>query len=83
MGFSQKFEPIEVSYEPRIVRKKIWVDNEWRDQVRYQIQIIGPKADQRMAWLTATFGDKGWWWSGWGTLTMNEDVYMMYKLRWE
>lgn len=83
--FSQYIEHVEVSREARIVRKKVWVNNEWRDLVKYSIQMSADSTTrERVDWLADTYGNNSTKWSyHWGNLTMDEDVYTMYKLRWE
>ena len=82
--FSQVIDHVEVSYAPRIIRKKIWRNDEWQDLTRYQIQIrADSSSNEIIAWLADTYGDNSSKWTyNWGSLTMDEDVYTMFKLRW-
>lgn len=79
--FSQINTYEDYTPQTRIIRKKIWRDNEWQDLTRYQIQIPIRLSSDIITWLTSTYGDQGWTYIG-GSLTMDEDVYTLYCLRW-
>lgn len=82
--FSQINTYEDYTPQTRIIRKKIWRNEEWQDLTRYQIQIrADSSSNEIIAWLADTYGDESSKWTyNWGSLTMDEDVYTMFKLRW-
>jgi hypothetical protein len=70
------------------VRKQMWDGNQWVETVNYRIpQLV---SSQERDWLYATFGGQNihrlgqyWCYSRSGDYTvMDEQVYMMYTLKW-
>ena len=87
MGWNQKIEYIEVQAQDILplppVKKQIWDGEKFVTVMQYRV--AGILSKEQKDWLYRTFGQKGnrWNFTDSGRFyIMDEQVYMIFKLKW-
>lgn len=84
MGWTQKIEYVDGEVaQPVVVKKQVWDGEKFVSMTQYRS--IGVLSSKQKDWLFKTFGQKGsrWNYTDSGKFyVMDEQVYMMFKLKW-